>query len=215
MSHSFNPSAGKLIVFEGGEAVGKTTLIDIAEKYLKEQGLDVLRVRNPGGSHAAEEIRKILFEQPRHPKVELHLFIAAILDNYHEYILPALEEGKIVLCDRLYSSNIAYQIYGRQLNGPELSIIQTELGDISVDLEFFISADKDIRHTRISNRKGNNHFDEESEVFMDRVDLGYKTCFEGLSWSKCKYSVLNNGDIQEAVSCVQNKLQEFLKEIEI
>lgn len=215
MSHLFNPSAGKLIVFEGGEAVGKTTLIDIAEKYLKEQGLDVLRVRNPGGSPAAEEIRKILFEQPRHPKVELHLFIAAILDNYHEYILPALEEGKIVLCDRLYSSTIAYQIYGRQLNDSQLSIIQTELGDISVDLEFFISADKDIRHTRISNRKGNNYFDEESEVFMSMVDLGYKICFEGLSWSKCKYSVLNNGDIQEAVSCVQNKLQEFLKEIEI
>lgn len=203
---------GKLIVLEGGEATGKTTLMDTAQHFLEQQGLKVYRTRNPGGSEGGEVIRKVLFAQKRHPQVELHLFIVAILDNYYTEILPRLQAGEIVLSDRLYSSTIAYQIYGRQLNADELSIVQMALGDISIDLEIFLSADLDIRRTRIASRKNNNHFDEETDLFMQNVDRGYEAAFSRISWAKKKVQIVNNGTIEEAQADLGFELNEFLTE---
>jgi dTMP kinase len=108
----------KFIVFEGLDHVGKTTQIDKAEAYLKSKGVSVLRLREPGGTEAGEEIRELLLKKrdvDLHPKAELMLFFAARFQLLETRILPAIREGKAVLLDRYYYSTAAYQgpfIYG-------------------------------------------------------------------------------------------------------
>jgi len=103
---------GKLIVFEGVDFCGKTTQLDHAEAYLKNKGLDVLRLREPGGTATGERIRELLLDKTQvemKPKTELLLFFASRVQLLEEKVLPALEAGKTVLLDRYYYSSAAYQ----------------------------------------------------------------------------------------------------------
>lgn len=103
---------GKLIVFEGVDFCGKTTQLDFAEAYLKGKGLDVLRLREPGGTATGERIRELLLDKTQvemKPKTELLLFFASRVQLLEEKVLPALKAGRTVLLDRYYYSSAAYQ----------------------------------------------------------------------------------------------------------
>lgn len=112
-------SPGKFITFEGGEGAGKTTLINSLEKTLLQRGYKVVKTREPGGSPLGEHIRNWLlnrdFTLNIGSKSELLLFLAARAQHLEEVIIPALEAGKIVLCDRFNDSTIAYQGVARGL----------------------------------------------------------------------------------------------------
>ena len=111
--------AGKFITFEGGEGCGKSTQIKLLSAYLEGRGYDVLQVREPGGTAVGERIREILLAKESDgldPMAELMLYEAARAQIVQEVIRPALEQGKIVLCDRFYDSTVAYQGYGRGLD---------------------------------------------------------------------------------------------------
>lgn len=104
----------QFIVFEGLDHVGKTTQLDKAETYLRLQGADVVRFREPGGTEVGERIRSILLEERKdgvdlHPKTELMLFFASRVQLLYTKIIPSLKEGKTVLLDRYYYSSAAYQ----------------------------------------------------------------------------------------------------------
>jgi dTMP kinase len=106
------PSKGKLITFEGGEGAGKSTLISRLLLELKAQGHDVLGTRAPGGTPLGQEIRRLLLETRDIPiahRAELLLFLADRAEHVEHLIRPALEQGKIVLCDRFDDSTVAYQ----------------------------------------------------------------------------------------------------------
>lgn len=113
---------GKLIDFEGGEGVGKSTLIKSLAVFLRNIGYEVIETKEPGhDTDLGRKIRKILLD-PNHPnkpktvEEELNLFIdQGRTEHFKVIVIPALEEGKIVLCDRCSPSTIAYQYYGRQL----------------------------------------------------------------------------------------------------
>ena len=103
---------GLMISFEGVDGCGKSTQIAYVEEYLREQGYDVLRTREPGGCAISEKIREIILDI-RNDGMNLHtealLYAAARAQLVEQVILPALHQGKIVLCDRFVDSSAAYQ----------------------------------------------------------------------------------------------------------
>lgn len=110
---------GIFITFEGGEGVGKTTQMKKAAALLENEGFSVLTTREPGGTPLSEEIREILLRpagaSALHAKTELFLYLAARAQHYYEKILPALEAGRVVLCDRFMDATAAYQGAARGL----------------------------------------------------------------------------------------------------
>lgn len=110
---AYNDFKGCFITLEGGEGSGKTTLLHQLAAFLTQHGYDVVTTREPGGTHLGETIRNWLLSQdsslPIGHKAELLLFLAARAQHIEEKILPALQAGQIVLCDRFNDSTIAYQ----------------------------------------------------------------------------------------------------------
>jgi dTMP kinase len=106
-----------LITFEGPEGAGKSTAIAAIAEELRRQGRDVLTTREPGAGDFGERVRTLLLEGPHvEPKVELLLFLADRANHVDTVIRPAIEQGKIVLCDRFTDSTIVYQGYAQGLN---------------------------------------------------------------------------------------------------
>lgn len=105
------------ITIEGGEGAGKSSLLKSLQKKLKKDGHDILVTREPGGTRLGEEIRRVLLnaDYPVDKLAELMLFLSSRVQHIEEVIKPALDEGKVVLCDRFNDSSIAYQGGGRQL----------------------------------------------------------------------------------------------------
>ena len=100
---------GKFIVFEGGEGVGKTTVIKKVEEWLGSKNINFISTREPGGLKSAEDIRKVIMDNDLLASTEALLFAAARNEHTIKKIIPALEEGKVVLCDRYVLTSIIYQ----------------------------------------------------------------------------------------------------------
>ena len=110
---------GFFITFEGIEGCGKTTQISHLTAYLKKKDLPFLLTREPGGTAIGDRIRQILLSSENsrmEPVTELFLYAAARAQHISQVVLPALESGKMVLCDRFADATVAYQGYGRGLN---------------------------------------------------------------------------------------------------
>jgi dTMP kinase len=110
---------GMLITFEGPDGAGKTTQIRMTAEALRLQGVDPLCTREPGGTRLSEAIRGLLLDpcfQEMDPLAEALLYAAARAQLVAEVILPALQAGRVVLCDRFVDSSLAYQGYGRGLD---------------------------------------------------------------------------------------------------
>ena len=114
---------GKFIAFEGGEGAGKSTQARLLADALRERGLEVVVTREPGGTAGAEAIRALLLGTDGdgwHPRAEALLFAAARSDHVERLILPALERGAWVICDRFFDSSRAYQGGGGGLSDADL-----------------------------------------------------------------------------------------------
>lgn len=107
---------GILITFEGTEGAGKSTLIEALARELENLGHSVATTREPGGTAVAEKIRSVILNEKMDPWTELFLYEAARAEHLANRILPALEAGKIVLCDRFTDSSLAYQGMARGLD---------------------------------------------------------------------------------------------------
>lgn len=147
---------GQFITFEGGEGAGKSTQIKRLAERLEADNHLVMVTREPGGSTGAEILRHVLLSgaaKPFGPKAEVLLFSAARLDHMQQKIIPALEAGKIVLCDRFYDSTRAYQgaegILDEEL-WEELKSIT--VGDHEPDLTFVLDLPAEIGLERITKR---------------------------------------------------------------
>lgn len=115
---------GLFITFEGIEACGKSTQAELLYRWLRENDIDALLTRDPGGTRAGEAVRKILLESdyPRSELTEALLYAAARRQLVDEVIRPSLLIGKVVICDRFTDSFVAYQGYGR---GIDLEVVRT------------------------------------------------------------------------------------------
>ena len=164
------------ITFEGGEGTGKTTIIKTIARKLMEMGYEVVASREPGGSVVAEKIRNVILDpnnQDITPHTEALLYAASRCQHIDEVIKPALESGKIVLCDRYLDSSLAYQGYARKLGYDFVLKINDYATRYIPDITFYIDLDPNIGLNRILNRINKDRLDMEEMDFHKLVREGY------------------------------------------
>ena len=168
---------GKFITIEGSEGVGKTTNINFIVNFLTNHNKEVVETREPGGTAAAEDIRKILLnpESELIPDIaELLLFFAARSLHLENVIVPALRAGKFIICDRFTDATIAYQGFGRGFDIDRINnIAQWVHADIQPDLTILLDAPAEIGMQRAIKRGEIDRMESEEISFYERVREGY------------------------------------------
>ena len=166
------------ITFEGPDGSGKTTQISLLADFLREQSYPVLTTREPGGTPIGDQIRNCLHDVRNSgmaDATEILLYSASRAQLVRDVILPALEAGAIVICDRFFDSTIAYQGYGRGLSLDDLVYItRFATGGLQPDLTFLLDMDVEagiIRRT--SGGDEMNRMDLQDAGFHRRVRDGY------------------------------------------
>lgn len=169
---------GKFIVFEGIDGAGKTTQLDLLGRELENRGYPVVYTREPGGTRVGELIREILLN-PLYgelaPRAEAFLYAAARAQLVAQVIIPALEAGKIVLCDRFVDSGLAYQGFGRGMDILMLEQInRPAIAGLVPDLVLLLDFCCDDAIDRLSRSgRGADRIEQEQQEFYRRVRLGY------------------------------------------
>jgi dTMP kinase len=200
---------GLFITFEGAEGSGKSTQIRKAAAYLKQRGLRVLQVREPGGTRVGEAIREIILNKEfreMDPHTELLLYLAARTQIVREKILPALGKGFVVICDRFEDSTLAYQGFGR---GIALRVIR-EISRLIVrgTLEPDLTIVLDIPPADGLKRGGrHDRIELEALSFHDRVRRGFLSLARADSK---RYHIL---DSREEKAAVARRIREILDRV--
>lgn len=165
------------ISFEGTEGVGKTTLITKMFEHFKANGREVVLSREPGGTPMAEQIRSLLLsvnhEESMSHNTELLLMYAARAQHLQQVILPALADGKIVLCDRFSDSSFAYQCAGRGLSRDKLKLLNDNFVEKMPDISFWLDAPIELGMTRARERGALDRFEQEKVSFFEKVRSGF------------------------------------------
>ncbi len=164
---------------EGPDGSGKSTQIAMLKSYLEEQGYKTLLTREPGGTVIGEKIRQIILE-PDHKEMsdvpESLLYAASRAQLMHEVIVPALEEGTIVLSDRFVDSSIVYQGIARGLGMDTVSAVNAPgIGEHKPDQIFFIDISEEEGIRRKKEQKKLDRMEQESLDFHHMVSEGYRT----------------------------------------
>ena len=168
------------ITFEGGEGAGKTSVLKAIGERLKEKQSDALLTREPGGIEIAEKIRAVILDPAHtemHERTEALLYAAARAQHFYEKIIPALEEGKHVLCDRFIDSSLAYQGHARGIGLDDvLAINEFAIGKRLPDVTIFfnISPEKGLARIHATRSDEINRLDAEGLVFHQKVYEGYE-----------------------------------------
>ncbi|MBB4835511.1 dTMP kinase [Acinetobacter schindleri] len=170
------------ISFEGTEGVGKTTLIRRIYDDFVAQGKEVVLTREPGGTPMAEQIRSLLLavnhEEAMCNDTELLLMYAARAQHLAQVILPALEAGKIVLCDRFTDASFAYQCAGRGLCEAKLNLLNDNFVTRMPDVTFWLDAPIELGMNRARERGALDRFEQEKVSFFEKVRSGYETLWQ-------------------------------------
>jgi dTMP kinase len=171
---------GYFVTLEGGEGSGKSTIVNYIKDFLESRGKRVVITREPGGIDIAEQIRSVILDKKNTKmdgRTEALLYAAARRQHLVEKVIPSLNEGYIVLCDRFVDSSLAYQGYARGLGINEVfSINKFAIGDLMPDLTLYLDLDPQIGLNRIAKNKGReiNRLDLEEINFHVNVREGYE-----------------------------------------
>lgn len=168
----------RFISFEGGEGSGKTTVIERLSNELNQLGYNIVKTREPGGSKIAEQIRDVILAIDNTNMdflTEAYLYAASRRQHLVDIIIPALNEEKIVLCDRFIDSSLAYQGYARELGIEKVyKINEFVTNGFLPDLTIYIDVDPSIGLKRIkSNNRKVDRLDMEAITFHQKVRQGY------------------------------------------
>lgn len=202
---------GLFLTLEGVDGCGKSTQLCFLTEYLKQKGLDVLLTREPGGCAISEQVREILLSpenKAMSAETEMLLYAAARTQHIAEKILPALEAGKVVLCDRYLDSSIAYQGYGRELGEARVRQINwyaIERCMPDATFLFLLEVDRSFERIR-QGRESKDRLEQESRGFFDRVDFG----FHALAQKEKRIRVI---DAARSVEQVWAELREKVDEV--
>jgi len=175
---------GRLISFEGLDGAGKTTQMRLLEQWLQARDIAFIRTLEPGGTPLGVEIRPLVLNRPDLAIVSLaesFLFQADRAQHFARLVIPALQEGKLVITDRCYDASIAYQGYARGVGVElveQLSMLATQ--SIQPDLTILLDLDPsqvpyrtDTSSDQNGQREERTRFDEEAEAFHRRVREGF------------------------------------------
>lgn len=197
---------GKFIVLEGPDRCGKSTQAKLLYNYLLQNGCDVILTREPGGTPTAERIRQIVLEPGLdvRPMAELLLYEASRSQHTQEKIIPALEAGKVVICERYTMSSCAYQGYGRNI---DLNIINTlnriATLDTKPDLTLvFLMSDK--YFTSRGEYLFSDRLEQEDMEFRQKMRRGYK---ELIAQTENAYLIDADKNVEE----IQTQVTELLE----
>ncbi len=169
------------ITFEGGEGAGKSLLVTSLVKALSAEGFSITSTREPGGTVLGNKIRQLLLEQEKgsiSDRAELLLFLASRAQHVDKLILPALNDGHTVLCDRFSDSTIAYQGFARGLGEKEIAnLCHYATGGLTPDITFLLDIDPVIGFKRLKNAKERagavDRIESEALTFHNKVREGF------------------------------------------
>ena len=168
---------GKFITIEGCEGVGKSTQLALLKEYFANKGIDAIFTREPGGTDIAEQIRSIILSASNKaltPVTELLLYAAARRQHTEEKIIKALQEGKVVVCDRYADSTVAYQGFARNLDKDLIERLnQIAMANVKIELTLFLDLDPEKGFARKGGADKNDRLENEKIDFHKRVYQGF------------------------------------------
>ncbi len=200
---------GYFITFEGADGCGKTTQIELLDKFLKEKGLKTLMTLEPGASDLGKDLRQILlhYEKPVSDEAEMFMYLADRAQHAQMIIKPALEDKKIVLCDRYTDSTVAYQGYGREGDIEQINILnKIATKGLKSDLTILFDVESEIAQSRLGKTK--DRLESQGMEFHKKVRKGY---LELAKQDPQRIKVVNaNRTIDEVWQDVQKIVEELL-----
>ena len=170
----------KFIVVEGSEGVGKSTQIKTIKSFLEEHKIEYIVTREPGGTSFGESIRSIILDQNNDTDnlTDSLLFYASRYENYNKIILPALKNGKTVICDRFHYSTLVYQgIVGDDKLVRELHNIFDAIFSESIDHIIYLYTDPEESLKRISRRSITDKFESRGLEYLNKLNKAYESIF--------------------------------------
>ncbi|WP_226530452.1 dTMP kinase [Metabacillus niabensis] len=205
---------GKFITFEGPEGAGKTSVLELLMTELSGTEMEMVFTREPGGIHISEKIREVILNKEHtemDSRTEALLYAAARRQHLVERVVPAIERGKIVFCDRFIDSSLAYQGYARGLGIEEvLSINEFAINGLMPDLTFYFKIDPKVGLQRISksSEREKNRLDLEDLSFHQKVQEGYEKV---IAMFPERIVVIDaEKSLEEVVAEVKNKLKQVI-----
>ncbi|MGV8049373.1 MAG: dTMP kinase [Anaerolineaceae bacterium] len=201
------------ITLEGPEGSGKSSQLPELADFLCEQGYPVLTTREPGGTEIGDQIRQVLVSldnQALQPRTEILLFLASRAQLVEEVIKPALQDGKIVLCDRYGDSTLAYQGYG---HGLDLTFLRFMLAfatdNLKPDLTLLLDLDVEVGLLRKKREDEWNRLDAYEVSFHKRVQRGY---YELAAQEPERWRVIDAAQSKESVQLsLRQVVLQFIK----
>jgi len=168
---------GLFISFEGADGTGKSTQVRLLAEYLRSAGYDVLLTREPGGTPISEKIREIILD-PSNSEMDAHtealLYAASRAQLVSEVLRPAIESGKIVICDRFMDSSIAYQGFARGLGSDNIRTInEFAVHGLQPDITFFMDLAPEKAMQRVERQGNKDRLEAEKMEFHDKVYRGF------------------------------------------
>lgn len=202
---------GLFITVEGGEGVGKSTNMAYLENCLRDNGIDLLVTREPGGTALGEELRQLLLqvrEQSVSAITELLLIFAARAQHLEELIEPALASGQWVLCDRFTDATYAYQSGGRGIDSAAVrSLEKLVQGALRPDCTLLLDAPVSVGMARARGRGELDRFEREEMDFFERVRATYLRLAED---GEGRYRVI---DASQSLEAVQQQIHKVCREL--
>jgi len=207
---------GVFITVEGVEGVGKSTNMAFIAERLEQANIPFITTREPGGTPLAEDVRSLLLE-PRQEVVaentELLLMFAARAQHLGEVILPALEKGQWVLCDRFTDATYAYQGGGRGISVNKIADLENWVqGKVRPDLTILLDAPIDIGMARANKRGALDRFEQEKRQFFENVRNCYLTMAEEYSRYRLVDASQDLANVQESIKLIVDEAIELYGE---
>jgi len=201
----------KFITFEGGEGAGKSTIISLLCNYLTNNNIKFESVREPGGINICEDIRNIL-KYSKHPiskNAEFLLFSASRAQLVSNFILPKLQEGEFVICDRFYDSSRVYQGYANGIDDNTImSITNFATNGLVPTITFYLDIDPEVAFMRKGGRDSGDRIEARTLDFHKKVREGYLN----LAKLESRFVVL---DATQSPEIILNQVIAKLKEVNI
>ena len=209
---------GKFITFEGADGGGKSTQVQLAAAWLQQRGYEVVTTREPGGTVLAEKVRELVLDPnlPLNSTSQSLLYLAARSEHVEKVIRPALETGKIVLCDRFSDSTLVYQglSLGKEL--AELTVLQQMCSFATAGLEPDLTLVLDGRPEELAKRRElrgvTDRYEQQGLDFQHKLRDGFLTLAKA---EPERIKVLNaEGSMEEVAAAVQKAIANLLQEAE-
>ncbi len=208
-----NEKQGKFITLEGIEGVGKTSNLRFIKELLESSGHDCVVTREPGGTNLGEALRGLLLshsDENMSADAELLMMFAARAEHLSKVILPAIDNGQTVLCDRFTEATYAYQGGGRRLDVDKISELEDWVqGDLRPNLTIILDAPVEVGRARASSRSEPDRIEKEQDDFFQRVRKAYIELAEHYPDRICLV------DASKELAEVQHQIHERLGEYDI